>query len=160
MRDKFLKRHLGFSLTEVVVAVTIIGIMAAAITLSSNVGKTTAKAEAKEIAARILRVTKIAGRIRNNFHLIIYDKNHIYCRWEESDESYSTATKDWTPIASSDKFTYDWNVKGTNLDFSLDTNGFNQDCNITVTNNEDTNNKHYIYFYQEGGRIRTTDTED
>ena len=160
MRDKFLKRHLGFSLTEVVIAITILGIMAAAITLSSNVGKKTAKAEAEEIAARILRVTKIADRIKNGFQLEIYNKNDVYCEWRLSNGSYSRNKPDWTSIASSDKFIYDWNVTGTKLDYSPEKNRFNQDCHITITNNEDASDKHYIYFYEDGGRIRTTSTEN
>ena len=158
MQGEFLKRHLGFSLAEVVIAITILGIMAAAITLSSNVGKKTAKAEAEEIAARILRVTKIADRIRKGLTLGIGYNGEIQYIWDGKNKNKSD---NWDLMISSDKFTYKWNKDGTTLDYSPEKNGFNEGRHMIITNKEDTDDKpHYIYFYEKGGRIRTTSDEN
>ena len=67
----------AFTLTEVVIAVLILGIMAAAITLRPDSAKQTAKREAERIAAVINRLIETADRMHSRFWFIP-DSNDIY----------------------------------------------------------------------------------
>ncbi len=154
MKDKFLGRHFGFTLPEVIIAITIMGVMAAAVTMSSNVGKQTAKSEAEKITAEILRLMKTADKTHNEFELVTQDKSKILYVWNNG------STINPETLASSDKFTYELKINGSKLNYSLQNNGFNKNGHIIIRNKADTSQFYCIYFYEQGGRIRTTPTED
>ena len=62
-------RRRAFTLTEVVVSILVMGIMASAIVLSSSSSKQTAKSEAERAAALIGRLIERADRTRSAFWL-------------------------------------------------------------------------------------------
>ena len=84
-------RRRAFTLTEVVVAILILGIMAAAITLSPNSAKQTAKMEAERIAAVISGLIDSAERTHGRFWFIP-SSNEIYIA--HTKEYYSSTPKE------------------------------------------------------------------
>lgn len=75
-------RRRAFTLTEVVIAMCILGIMAASMTLSTNSSKQTARMEAERIAAVMSRLIESADRTHSRFWFIPKD-NEIYIARKE-----------------------------------------------------------------------------
>lgn len=89
---KEIKRR-AFTLTEIVISIVILGIMAASLTLSSSSSKQTAKMEAERIAVVMNRLIDSAGRTHSRFWFIP-ENNEIYISREK--DYYSSTPREKT----------------------------------------------------------------
>ena len=161
MKDKFLRRHFGFTLPELIIAITVLGVMAGAVTLSSVVGKQTAKAEAEKIAAEIQKLLKTADRTHEGFCLETQDKILCY-KWD----SLPNRRSNWKKIPKelnddANKIqNYKFNLKvvtGTTFQYNAYKNSFNgEGGSIEITRKDDKNDKYYIIFAETSGRVRAS----
>ena len=83
-------RRRAFTLTEVVIAVLVLGIMAAAMTLRPDSAKQTAKMEAERIAAVIRRMIEGADRTHSAFWFMTVSNNLYAVR----SRTYSTGARE------------------------------------------------------------------
>ena len=71
MTRKILKKRIAFSLVEVLIVITVLGIMAAYITMNAESTKQTAKSEAEKVAALLKRYITKADKIHGGFYFLI-----------------------------------------------------------------------------------------
>lgn len=107
---KEIKRR-AFTLTEIVISIVILGIMAASLTLSSSSSKQTAKMEAERIAVVMNRLIDSAGRTHSRFWFIP-ENNEIYISREKDYYSSTTREKTNFKISPGCSFSHSQGVMG------------------------------------------------
>lgn len=112
----------AFTLTEVVISIVILGIMAASLTLSTSSSKQNAKREAERIAAVMNRLIESADRKHSRFWFIP-DNNEIYIA---TDEDYLSTTP-------TEKFNFKVSP-GCSFSSSPEMMGYNTDENTRYSN--------------------------
>ena len=83
----------AFTLTEVVISIVILGVMAASVTLSTSSSKQTAKMEAERIAVVMNRLIESAERTHSRFWFIPEDNEIYIARTEGYNKSSSETEK-------------------------------------------------------------------
>lgn len=82
-------RRKGFTLTELLMGIVVMTIMASAAVLSMSVADQTSKREAEKVAAYLVRLVEKSDRIKHGFNLEIKDSNKIVVSWNADEESES-----------------------------------------------------------------------
>jgi prepilin-type N-terminal cleavage/methylation domain-containing protein len=112
----------AFTLTEVVISIVILGIMAASLTLSTSSSKQNAKREAERIAAVMNRLIESADRKHSRFWFIP-DNNEIYIARE----------KDYLSTTPTEKFNFKVS-SGCSFSSSPEILGYNTSENTRFSN--------------------------
>ena len=162
----------AFTLTEVVVSILLLGVLAAALTLSPNASKLTGKMEAERIVTQLYRFIETANKTNVSFKVLF-----------DGEEQTESVTVEWqTPTTSQsfhkgqDKLTLskgcsiknrygenasnNMNSLGTEnfyLVYNLGDTGFPKGMTLQVKGQD--NSIYFIRIYSPGTRIRTSDTE-
>ena len=165
----------AFTLTEILIALLILTITAAAMTLSPSASKQTAKREAERIVTQLYRLIEIANRTHVAFK-VLFDGN----------EQTGSVPVEWQTPATSQFFHigYDREIKLSdgcsiqnlnysvndsnnmisigngrlNLEYGIGDNGFLPPGTTFKVTGQD-NSIYYIIIYVPGTRIRTSDTK-
>ena len=166
----------AFTLTEVVIAILVLGIMAASLTLSPDSAKQTAKREADMIVTQLYRLIETANRKHVSFkvlfngeeqteyvdvewqtpstsqlHHIGYDKLKLSKGCSIKNLNYGESASNASNMNSSDTERY-------YLVYRLGDEGF-LSTGMTLQVKGQDNSIHYIIIYTPGTRIRTSDTQ-
>ena len=160
-------RRRAFTLTELVVAILILSIMAAAMTLSPSSAKLTAKTEADRITAQLYRLVETANRKHVAFKVLFNGNEQtgsVPVEWQTP----STSQFHQTGYERELKISKGFSVK--NLNNMDSTNGFNLVYNIgnnrfdppgmTLQVKGTDGSIHYVIVFVPGSRIRTSYTPD
>ena len=149
----------GFSLVELLIAITIFTVMASFITLNPNMLRPTAKSEAMKLAAYIHKAMQRSDRIHDGFTIKFGNSKGIKELQIAWDKKGSTNRKDMGIYPEPQGFSLTSNSTN-NLHYSPKTNTFTSNGRtFTLTRNSD-NSFYCIIFYQNGGRIRVSPTDD
>ena len=151
------KKNFGFSLIELLIGITIMGIMAAVITVSANSLRVTAKSEAERIAAYLIGLTHKYGSKRENFRIVLNDSNVERGKAiviERTDNRVYEPILDTFRLRNGCTFTNNTDT----FEYNHATNKFNHNGHMTITDSK--GEKYVVYIYQNGGRIRTSPNEN
>ena len=136
------------TLTELVVGMAILSVLAGAFSLSPNLWSYTAKREAERLAAKLTAATRKADATRTNFTIKI-DRAVMTLEWQtmggEVDEFFHAHTG----------CSYDWNANGNKLNYSHTENTFQGGATIKVHGK---GKPYHVIIAVTGGRIRVSDT--
>ena len=163
-------RRKAFTLTEIVIAILVLGIMAGAMTLSTGSAKQTAKQtsklEADRIAAQLYRLIEYANRTHVSFKVL----------FDGTEQTESVSVEWQTPTTSQFYHTgYDREIKLSNgcsiknlnnvssksqhnLAYDIGDNSF-LPPSMTLQVKAPDESAYYIIIYVPGTRIRTSDTK-
>ena len=156
-------RRNAFTLTEIVIAILVLGIMAGAMTLNSGSAKQTAKREADRIVMQLYRLIETANRKHVSFK-VLFDgteqKDYVRIEWQTPTTSdfYNTG---YTELNITKGCSIQ-NLNNTKMDqsalvYNLKDNGF-LPPSMTLQVKAPDESVHYIIIYVPGTRIRTSDT--
>lgn len=158
----------AFTITELAIAIMILGIMAAYITLNANTSKHTAKREAERIMTQLYRLVETANRKHVSFK-VLFDSTeqteHVDVEWQTSPLSYTKL--ELSKGFSIQNLNYTDNSNGTassvdnnsfSLDYDLSKNGFIPPGMTLQVKGAD-ESMYYIIIYVPGTRIRISDTK-
>ena len=158
-------RRKAFTLTEIVIAILVLGIMAAAMTLSPGSAKQSAKREADRIVAQLYRLIEYANRTHVSFKVL----------FDGTEQTESVPVEWQTPTTSKFyhigydrelKLTNGFSIKNLNnmssasqhnLVYGIGDNSF-LPPSMTLQVKAPDESVHYIIIYVPGTRIRTSDT--
>ena len=157
-------RRNAFTLTEVAIAILILGIMAAFMTLSTRTARQTAKSEADRIVAQLYRLIETANRKHVSFK-VLFDgteqKDYVRIDWQTPTTSdfYNTG---YTELNITKGCSIQ-NLNNTTMDqsalrYSLKDNGFLPPSMTLQVKGQD-ESIYYIIIRVPGSRIRTSETK-
>lgn len=168
-----MKRN-AFTLTEVVIAICILGIMAASMTLNPNSAEHTAKSEAERIVTQLYRLIETANRTHVSFK-VLFDGNEqtesVPVEWQTSSTSQTyhidydrelkltkgCSIKNINRSVNDSKSMVSVGDDTLNLVYSIGDNGFlHSGMTLKVTGTD--KSEYYIIIYVPGARIRISDT--
>ena len=167
-------RRKAFTLTEVVIAILVLGIMVASLTLSPNSARQTAKREADLIVTQLYRLIETANRKHVSFK-VLFDgteqKDYVLVEWQtpETSQLYNIgyyrelkltkgcsiknlnrSVNDSNSMASVENDTF-------NLVYGIGDNSFLPPGMTLQVKGQD-ESIHYIIIYVPGNRLRISDT--
>ena len=157
-------RRNAFTLTELVIAILILGIMAAAMTLSTGSAKQTAKMEAERIVTQLYRLIEYANRTHVSFK-VLFDGNeqteYVPVEWQTPTTSqlhhigYDRELKlsDGFSVQNLNKMS---SASRHNLVYGIGTNSFKPPSMTLKVKGRD-KSVYYILVYVPGTRIRLSD---
>ena len=158
-------RRKAFTLTEVVIAILVLGIMAASLTLSPNSARQTAKREADLIVTQLYRLIETANRKHVSFK-VLFDgteqKDYVLVEWQTPETSQLYNIGYYREL----KLTKGCSIKNLNnmdsmnrfnLKYSLGDNSFLPPGMTLQVKGQD-ESIHYIIIYVPGNRLRISDT--
>ena len=134
------------TLTELLIGIALLGILAGAFALSPNLWRHNAKREAERLAAKLTAMTLKADRTRTNFTLQI-DRNLVKIEWQAKSGKVNER------FYAQPDFVYEWNANGNKLTYSHTDNKFLGGTTISVQGKDEF---HYVIIHATGGRIRTS----
>lgn len=141
------KNRRGFTLVEVMIAVSIMVIMSAVITFNSDFTKQTAKREAERLFVYLYRSMKKADRRRINF-TFTPSPAHVLLKWGNGRNEFF-----WTSSGCA----YDHNFPGGECTYNARNKRSNTGGTITVYGAD--GKKHYVILAGiNEGRIRLSET--
>lgn len=162
-----MRRQNAFTITELAIAILILGIMAAYVTLNANTSKHTAKSEADRIVTQLYRIIEAANRKHVSFK-VLFDSTeqtgHVKVEWQTSPLTYGELKL--SKGFSIQNLNYTDSSNGTassvsnssfNLVYNISNNGFNPP-GMTLQVKGSDESVYYIIIYVPGTRIRTSDT--
>lgn len=138
-------KRAGFTLIELVIAIAILAITAATLSLNPDSFKHTAKQEAERLAAKLSSLMLKADSTHKHFEIKI-NKNKMLITWKEKKSSYKD--KDFEPEPGC---SISWNAPGDNLTYSYLTNRYAQGATITVNGK---GGPYYVIIATIGSRVR------
>lgn len=168
-------RRKAFTLTEVVIAILVLGIMAASLTLNPDSAKQTAKREADLIAAQLYRLIETANRKHVSFKVLFNGEEqteYVDVEWQTPMTSkYNHTGYDKLKLSkgcSIKNLNYGENASSSSnmntpdteryyLVYRLGDQGFRV-TGMTLQVKGQDNSVYYIIIYTPGTRIRTSDT--
>ena len=160
-----MKKRNAFTLTEIIIAILVLGIMAGAMVVSSGSAKQTAKREADRIVMQLYRLIEYANRTHVSFKVL----------FDGSEQTESVPVEWQTPTTSRYHHTgYDRELKLSNgcsiqnlnnmssasqhnLVYDIGDNSF-LPPSMTLEIKAPDESAYYIKIYVPGTRIRTSDT--
>ena len=130
MNTKNFRQRIAFSIVELLIAITILGIMAAYITMNANSTSQTAKAEAEKVAELFRRYITRADKFHGGFSATIEERNikigeenfpaSAGCKYEGDDFTYNVDRNSTIMtrnveilLVSSENEEYPYNIKIT-----------------------------------------------
>ena len=158
-------RRKAFTITELAIAILILGIMAAYVTLNINTSKHTAKSEAERILAQLYRLTETASKKHVSFKVLFTgaeQTNYVDVEWQTptTSRTYHTGydreiklTKGCS-VQNLNKMSC---VSGHNLRYSISNNSF-LPPSMTLKVKGTDKSVYYILIYVPGTRMRLSDT--
>ena len=159
-----MKRN-AFTLTEVVIALLVLGILAASLTLNSDSARQTAKREAERIVTQLYRLMETANRTHISFR-VLFDGSEQTKEVPVEWQTPATSQFDHTGYYRELKITDGCSVQNLNkmsslsrhnLVYSIDDNVFLPPSMTLKVKGQD-KSVHYIVIYVPGTRIRLSDT--
>ena len=157
MKNKIFKNNTAFSLTELLVAMTVIVILAGAVTLSSTtMGRQTAKREAERVAEKLRSVAMKSDREHKSYTIKFPNKGDAGLDYFEIlDETKDLNHKVIETFNASKGCKFKTNVEELTYDLQLNMfNGFT----LTITG-ADGNKYEVVITAVDGGRIRVAPKE-
>ncbi len=163
-----MRRRNAFTLTELLIAVLVLTIAAAYMTLSPEIAKLTAKAEANRIVTQLYRIIEAANRKNVSFKVLFNGKKQtesVPVQWQVYPYEYDELKL--TKGFSIKNLNYSVNESHTmisvgsgefHLVYNVSINGFNPP-GMTLEVKAPDESVHYIIIYVPGGRIRTSNTK-
>ena len=166
-------RRNAFTLTEVIIAGLVLGIMASAMTLSTGSARQTAKREAERIVTQLYRLIERANRTHISFRVYFkYEAqtDHLIVKWQTAetslfydDEKYFNKDGHTEKIEISRGCSVQniGNTSGSelhNLRYGIRDNCFLPPSMTLKVTGQD-NSIYYIIISSQGARIRTSDTK-
>lgn len=156
-------RRNAFTLTEIVIAILVLGIMASAMVLNSSSSRQTAKREADLIVTQLYRLIETANRKHVSFK-VLFDgteqKDYVLVEWQtpQTSQLYQIGYDRELKLTKGCSIQNLNNTSGSqsNLKYSLEDNSFlPPSMTLQVKGRDDS--IHYIIIYVPGTRIRTSD---
>ena len=150
-----MKRN-GLLMVELIIAMTIIAVMAGAVTLSFSRYGMTAKREAERIFAKLNSLIIKADKTKTHFGIKV-DSSKIEIAWNSKYTNlFQKADKFKEIINASNGCSYSWNRnQGSSISYSYITNVFSPGATIAVKCKEE---YYYVVIAAVGGRIRLSTT--
>ena len=146
------------SIVELAIGIALLMLLAAQISLSTNLYTQTPKREAERLAKKLSSLMLKADKTKTHFQIkIASDKMSI--QWNTNETSINTQgdrdkfTEDF-PASSGCK--YSWNAPNEKVYYSHITNKFSQGATITIEGNGD---PYYVVIATIGSRVRVSDTK-
>ena len=143
---------------ELAIGIALLMLLAAQISLSTNLYQQTPKREAEKLAKKLYSLMLKADKTKTHFQIKIYtDKMSV--QWNTNETSIMTQedrnifTEDF-PASSG--CTYKWNASNEVIYYSYITNKFSQGSTITISGEGD---PYYVVIATIGSRVRVTDTK-
>ena len=158
-------RRNAFTITELAIAMLIMTAIAAAVTLSPNAAKHTAKMEAEKIVTQLYRLIETANRTHVAFKVLFtgsVQTEYVDVEWQTpaTSQFYHTGYEREIKISrgcSIQNLNNMSSVSAHNLVYTIDDNSFDPPgMTLQVTGADES--IHYIIIYVPGTRIRTSDT--
>ena len=158
-------RRNAFTLTEVVIAILVLGIMAGAMSLSPGSSKQTGKREAERIVTQLYRLIETANRKHVSFKVLFTGSEQtesVPVEWQTPTTSkfhhigYDRELKlsDRCSVQNLNKMS---SVSRHNLVYGIGSNSFLPPSMTLKVKGQD-KSVHYILIYVPGTRIRLSDT--
>ncbi len=145
----------GLLMVELMIALTIIAIMAGSVSMSFSRYGMTAKREAERIFAKLNSLIRKADKTKTHFGIKL-NSSKINITWNSKYTNiWKKADLFTETLNASNSCSYSWNAPGKELTYSYITNRFSQGTTIDV---ECKGEHYYIVIAAVGGRIRLSAT--
>ena len=146
------------SIVELAIGIALLMLLAAQISLSTNLYTQTPRLEAERLAKKLSSLMLKADKTKTHFQIkIASDKMSI--QWNTNETSINTQEdrdKFTEDFPASSGCTYKWNAYNEVIYYSHITNKFSQGATITVEGEGD---PYYVVIATIGSRVRVTDTK-
>ena len=146
------------SIVELAIGIALLMLLAAQISLSTNLYTQTPRLEAERLAKKLSSLMLKADKTKTHFQIkIASDKMSI--QWNTNETSINTQEdrdKFTEDFPASSGCTYKWNAYNEVIYYSHITNKFSQGATITVEGEGD---PYYVVIATIGSRVRVSDTK-
>ena len=146
------------SIVELAIGVALLMLLAAQISLSTNLYTQTPKREAERLAKKLSSLMLKADKTKTHFQIKI-DDDKMSVQWNTNETSINTQEdrdKFTEDFPASSGCTYKWNAYNEVIYYSHITNKFSQGATITISGEGD---PYYVVIATIGSRVRVTDTK-
>ncbi len=146
------------SIVELAIGIALLMLLAAQISLSTNLYTQTPKREAERLAKKLSSLMLKADKTKTHFQIKI-DDDKMSVQWNTNETSINTQEdrdKFTEDFLASSGCTYKWNAYNEVIYYSHITNKFSQGATITVEGEGD---PYYVVIATIGSRVRVTDTK-
>ena len=148
-----MKKRKALSIIELLVAITIMAVIASSLALAPQTGKQTAKREAERIAAYLIGLTHEFGRNRQNFELDLANSNLPRGRaFSVSSGGFHGMSRRDFYLRDGCTFEPDFGLNHTIITYHADKNTFDDNGHITITDFK--GDMHKVVIYTQG-RVKT-----
>lgn len=147
-----MKRRRAVTLTELLVGVIVLAVLAGAFTLSPKLGRQTTKREAEKLMSRLYNMTQKANRIHMNFKMQVKDES-INFIWQKKNSSLEEGKDIPYKVSKGLKLYPKFSGSSNELTYNASENDFNhQGGHIIIKRGE--KDKCAVVFAVSGGRMR------
>ena len=146
------------SIVELAIGIALLMLLAAQISLSTNLYTQTPKREAERLAKKLSSLMLKADKTKTHFQIKI-DDDKMSVQWNTNETSINTQgdrDKFTEDFPASSGCTYKWNAYNEVIYYSHITNKFSQGATITISGEGD---PYYVVIATIGSRVRVTDTK-